>query len=97
MAKEMDQLTLDSIAAQKAGMSYGKWKALQYKPVVVPVAVEPEPEKVSKPTPPERRCPACGQIINGHGLKKYCSYDCYYEIAKVRQRGYYWRNKEGMI
>lgn len=34
MEKELDQLTKDSIAAEKAGMSYGKYMAMK-EPVVI--------------------------------------------------------------
>ena len=93
----MDQLTLDCIAARKAGMTYGKWKALQ--PVVVPVAVvEPEPEEVPEEMPKRavRTCQNCGRKVPSsmHGNVMYCTVDCKYEIIKRKQRDYYRRKKE---
>ena len=90
----MDQLTLDCIAARKAGMTYGKWKALQ--PAVVPVAgVESEPEEVPKRA--VRTCQVCGREVPTimHGGVKYCSIDCKYEAIRRKQRDYYRRKKEG--
>lgn len=68
--KELDQLTKDSIAAEKAGMSYGKWKAMQE-----PVAIEP------KPIPGVVRydvCRYCGEEfpICTKRVKVYCSEYC---------------------
>ena len=89
----MDQLTLDCIAARKAGMTYGKWKALQ--PVGAPVAVvEIEPEEVPKRA--VRTCKNCGREVPAimHGSVKYCSIDCKYEIIRIKQRDYYRRKRE---
>ena len=84
----MDQLTLDSIAAEKAGMSYGKWKALQAKPIEAAIPKIDEDELVIAGEP-QRRCLLCGKNITySHGSRKYCSGDCYDEVQKVRQRGY---------
>ena len=93
----VDQLTLDCIAAQKAGMTYGKWKALH--PVTV---VEPEPEKVPEEVPEEmpkravRICPICGGNVPSdmHGSVRYCSVECKYEFIRRKQRDYYRRKKE---
>ncbi len=89
----MDQLTRDCIAARKAGMTYGKWKALQ--PVVVPVAeVEPEPED----TLTERTCRNCGTKlpISVHPLARYCSQGCKHESNKRMSLAYYYRKKGRM-
>ena len=88
----MDQLTKDCIAAQKAGMSYGKWKALQYKPPVV--EVEPEPEEVHKvKQAPKRICRLCGAELPSymHGLKRYCSEYCREERNRRSAKEYYHR------
>mgnify|MGYP003292499149 CR=1 FL=1 len=91
----MDQLTQDCIAARKAGMSYGKWKALQPRvEVVMPKQEEPEAKKEL----PKRVCLYCGkEFATGHGTKRYCGYDCYYEAGKIRQRESHWRKKERMM
>lgn len=95
----MDQLTLDCIAAQKAGMTYGKWKALQPRvEVVIPQEPElPEEEPKVKKEPPKRFCKICGNVITGKGRRGYCGETCEYEGAKARSRDYYWRKKERMM
>ena len=74
---EMDRLTLASIAAQKAGLSYGQYMASLYRPPVVETEVEPE----------KRVCRTCGKEISkyAHGNRRYCSNYCQYE----RTKGYY--------
>lgn len=94
----VDRLTQDCIAAEKAGMSYGKWKALHYVPpvvVVIPQQEVQEPE-IKKPAV-KRLCLTCGKEIRGHKNRQYCDYNCKYEADKVRQRAYYHRNKERMM
>ena len=97
MAKKMDQLTMDSIAAQKAGMSYGQWKALQPRTEAVrpAVAVLEELE--------EMKCVVCGKDLpiscfgsGGHN-RICCSDACSYERLKERNRLYYHRKKERMM
>lgn len=75
MAK-LDQLTKDSIAAQKAGMSYGKYMASRYRQPVVETDVKPETQK--------RVCPTCGKEISkyANGNRRYCSEYCLYEGRK---------------
>lgn len=97
MAKKMDQLTMDSIAAQKAGMSYGKWKALQPRTEAVrPVVKVPE-------EPEDMKCVVCGKeipitYIGSGGHNRICCSDaCSYERMKERNRLYYHRKKERMM
>ncbi len=73
MAK-MDRLTLASIAAQKAGMSYGKYMASMHNPVAVETA----------DTPKKRLCPICGKEISkyANGNRRYCSDSCRYEAGR---------------
>ena len=75
MAKELDQLTMDSIAAQKAGMSYGKWKALH-------------PHTHIPKAKPERPCKNCGEEIPSkfHKNVGFCCDLCRREAAKARDR-----------
>lgn len=76
----MDQLTLDSTAALKAGMSYGKYMASRYVPPVIEVPVQQK-----------RLCRYCGKEIKGHGNRKYCDDRCMYECHKKIQLQYYYR------
>lgn len=74
MAK-LDKLTQDSIAARKAGMSYGQYMASLYRPPVIEVDV-PDPER--------RSCPVCGKEIhkNAHKNRRYCSESCRSEAGR---------------
>lgn len=69
--KEMDNLAKDAAAALAAGMSYGYWKAMQDKPVVIEKKEEiPEGWKV---------CPHCGKEFkpSQKGSKQiYCELGC---------------------
>ena len=76
--KEMDNLAKDAAAAKAAGMSYGKWKAMQYNPVVIKKKEEiPEGWKV---------CPHCKKPFKpNHGNKQiYCEVTCQREAQKER-------------
>ena len=90
----MDRLTLDSIAAQKAGMSYGKWKALQAQNKVEAAPVTEVPEKV---------CMVCGKAIpirgSGSGREKThtCSPGCAEERHRRRMAANYHKRKERMM
>jgi hypothetical protein len=79
----MDNLARNALLATQAGMSYGKWKALQ--PVVVP----------EKKELPEgwRLCPGCGKEFTGRSNKKYCSPECQHQHYNIKQRK---TNKEYM-
>lgn len=89
----MDQLTMDCIAARKAGMSYGKWKALHGKSKGKVLAVVQPEEKV---------CAICGKEIipraSGCGYQRvrYCSDACAYQAHKERmQRRYHEKKARG--
>ena len=78
----MDRLTMDSIAAEKAGMSYGKWKALHPH-----TEVEIPEEPITKP------CRNCGkQIPRSYKGKLYCGVDCAHQARLARGREFYARN-----
>ena len=81
----MDQLTRDSIAAQKAGMSYGKWMALHYVPPVEVEIPKQEVKPEAKEEAPQRLCGTCGRPVRGHANRRYCSDACKYEADKARQ------------
>jgi hypothetical protein len=76
---EPDKLAQESTAALAAGMSYGKWKAMQ------------NPVTIQKPPPPEgwRTCVWCGQPFKpkNKGVQKYCESTCQLQAqtAKYRQ------------
>lgn len=77
--KQMDRLSRDAAAAKAAGMSYGKWKALQ--PKYEPKPLKPKGRK-------EVTCQFCGKVFyqsdNRH--RKYCS-ECRHDahLACVRK------------
>ena len=69
--KELDNLTLNVLAAEKAGMSYGKYMALKYEQ-------EQPPKMAESPSPPGWKvCPYCGKKFYAtHGNRQYCSDIC---------------------
>ena len=76
MTKKMDNLARNAMLARQAGMSYGKWKAMQ------------DPVKI---TPKERHyCLNCGSELFPKTSKvpKYCDYQCgnEYRERKYRER-----------
>lgn len=84
--KEMDQLTLDCIAARQAGMTYGKYKAMRYTPTEAPKAKKDEQEPL---------CAVCGKVIMDYRKnKKYCCPRCYEEAMQAKARERYWRKVE---
>lgn len=77
--KEMDNLAKDAASALAAGMSYGKWKALQENPV---------PEKKTDEIPEGwKTCKRCGKPFNPKSkTQKYCEALCQIETAKEKDR-----------
>jgi hypothetical protein len=71
----MDNLSRDAIAAEKAGMSYGQWKAFH---------PHTDPDKMPVVRRPKRvvngstaTCPVCGrQFEVTKDRSKYCSVEC---------------------
>lgn len=94
----MDNLARNAFLARQAGMSYGKWKAMQ-----------PPVQIVKKETPTETKemkvCPWCGEKFkpNMGNKQKYCDVSCqrtaYYENNKKkvleRMKEYREKRKEG--
>lgn len=77
--KELDKLTRENMQALAAGMSYGKWKALQ--PIV---PIEPkEPKEIYK----EFTCAYCGCkfVRTDNKLQKYCGDRCKQAADRKRQ------------
>ena len=81
----MDRLTRDSIAAQRAGMTYGKWKMLH----------PHTEEEVEIPGADAKLCKICGKPFYirtmGAGGKNrlYCSRECAHEARNEKQRSRY--------
>ena len=96
--KEMDKLALDAAAALAAGMSYGKWKALQGIKV---------PEKKVEGIPEGwKACKHCGKPFKPNRASQlYCEIECQRAVAKEkdreqhneRQRKYRERKKAGLV
>lgn len=74
----MDNLARNAMLAKQAGMSYGKWKAMQ--PPVKP------PER--KKSQYERVCAYCGKtfVKKSNHKQIYCEYYCRNEAQKERDR-----------
>ena len=85
MAK-LDKLTQDSIAARKAGMSYGQYMASRYQPPVIEVDV---------PDPEARYCIRCGTEIpkTAHKSRRYCSEPCHNEARREMTAAKYHEKK----
>lgn len=76
--KEMDNLAKDAAAALAAGMSYGKWKALQENPV---------PKKKTGELPEGwKLCKRCGKPFKARKTQVYCEYSCQREEAVENDR-----------
>lgn len=70
--KELDNLTINVLAAEKAGLSYGKYMALKHE--------KEQPQKMAEsPIPPGWKvCPHCGKKFYAEqGKRRYCSEFCY--------------------
>ena len=87
----MDRLARNAMLARQAGMSYGKWKAMQQ-----PVKVE------NKPVPEGwRKCEYCGKPFKKKSGKRFCDVYCrekaYEPRAKEIQLGYMrkYRSRKG--
>ena len=76
---EIDRLSAESSMALAAGMSYGKWKAMQN-----PVKIIPTP----KPNEMKCICELCGKefIQYDRRARKYCSTSCKNAIAYERKK-----------
>ena len=76
---KIDQLTQDAIAASRCGMSYGRFKGLEYEQIQSGKRHAP---KIEKQLQPARRtfdlvCQVCGlEFTAGSRLKKYCCDQC---------------------
>lgn len=76
----LDNLTKDVLEAEKAGMSYGQWKALHPKTKTTPVKkIRSEDVKVG------RKCRICGRIFE---VKYPQQYMCSQECRLISERNY---------
>lgn len=73
--KRLDNLTIDSIEAERRGVSYGKYKAMSYDPHKEAPKQEPAPAPKTDKT--ARTCPVCGKTFyTVSHVKIYCSDEC---------------------
>lgn len=74
--KKPDKLAIDAGKARAAGMSYGKWKAMQ------------EPVKDEKKIPEgSKECPYCGKVFYPSDVRqKYCDAVCCQKANDKRHR-----------
>ena len=81
--RKPDRLDIESKKATEAGMSYGRWKALQKPDVIVP----PKPKKMI-----EMKCEVCGKVFyqTDKRNRKYCGDECR-QVASYEQRTEYAR------
>lgn len=97
----MDQLTRDAIAAQKAGLSYGRYMATkEQKPSAVRYPKKQAQKKVTDPSSPaapqnddlvvqsaDPRCKLCGEPVpRDYKGRKYCSAACADEARRQQVR-----------
>lgn len=77
MAKKTDALAMDAVKAKKAGMSYGRWKAMQT--VVEKPKGIPDGWKV---------CEYCGKPFKPKNKRprKYCELFCQQQASWERER-----------
>lgn len=82
MAKKLpDKLSVEASKALAAGMSYGKWKALQQNPSI-PKSEVFDPEKMT-------RCKCCGQVFQKNKHYRVCCSDkCRAEYTAAQKREY---------
>jgi hypothetical protein len=78
--REMDNLAKDAAAALAAGMSYGKWKAMQGETRIKKPDELPDGWYI---------CKNCGKPFKPgkyNGRKIYCELNCQREAARKRQK-----------
>ena len=73
--KQMDKLAWENAQALAAGMSYGKWKAMQ------------DPVRIEKKTPEGwTKCKHCGELFEPKKGKIYCDDYCRYMGTRERYK-----------
>ncbi len=86
--KKPDKLAQDVSKAIAAGMSYGKWKAMQ--PPVTAEKELPEGWKI---------CPQCGKWFKAKQGKRFCEDACRkqaYENRQKEMQSQYYKRKRGL-
>lgn len=93
MAKEeQDRLTREAVAATKAGMSYGNWKAQQLMQAEAAARKAQEQARVKKAAPkpgakPRPLCRICGNPIPEFSRRRsFCSAECAKAAADQKYR-----------
>lgn len=88
---ELDNLTMDSLAAERAGQSYGKWKTTHPNTYTERDARGEFKKKAEPPRFNPLVCPCCGVTFTpNHPKQKYCS-----ELCRDRENGRRYRAKKG--
>lgn len=93
----MDELSKDAMLARQAGLTYGKWRALQWEEEC---EKNPKAKDGKKEQIPEgwAKCVQCGKLFKKQTTKRYCDIYCRrtanyaQESAKAAER--YRRKKE---
>ena len=77
----LDHLTRDVLEAEKAGQSYGQWKAAH------PHTASEDDEEEIIPPPTLTTCPQCGkQFASTYPLRRYCSEECKTRHDNLRRK-----------
>lgn len=80
-----NNLEIDVKNAKAMGLSYGKYKALQYDPNASPIMKTKE-----------RLCPVCGEVVKPPQLK-YCSKECMERRNRENSRRAAFERYHGMV
>ena len=87
-ARKMDVLAMEAMLAKQAGMSYGRWKAMQ----------EPQEPKEKELPDGWLKCERCGQPFKKKAGKRFCDLDCrmkaYEAQLKIKNAERYRRSKQ---
>ena len=90
--KKMDKLSWENAHALAAGMSYGKWKAMQE-----PVKIVPKTESTEGWQP----CEYCGTLFKPKKGKRFCCDECrreaYYATGKRAEMMREYREKRKAV
>ena len=86
----MDNLAREAMLARQAGMSYGKWKALQ----------PPQEERPKELPKGWKKCECCGKPFKMRQGKRFCEIDCRTKAYEARRRimnADYYRSKKAKM
>lgn len=96
--KKLDHLTRDVLAAEKAGMSYGQWKAKH--PYTYTEEDDAKTPLVAGPDWVTKTCQHCGgrfQVPPGNTNKLYCSNACQIKHNADKKMAQYHANKTDTV